>query len=331
MIAVTSFAQDVPTVISTERISKSTAVEQYDSLSNISEKNAHLLVGQYLYFLPNTLCQKEGSYNNNIYTKRPDGSFISGKENIYQPAQVHYCWNTSYAGVVQKKFKIVDCLTITHDELPYCKDDVYLVLQNPIDNSNLYFKAESYNENKTSYIILGYYEKLKQLYIGKTYKPKMFCALFSLDSNELVRNNVPEKLECVDVTFLDKQWSPAALVLKGNDDKSYYVELERLNSSLYDLEAYNAEKAAKEQEKAEFRKKMIAKYGSVNGKLIADGKVKVGFTKQMCIDAWGEPDKINYTTNKYGKSEQWVYDYSIIGCSKSYLYFSNGKLTTIQE
>ena len=47
-------------------------------------------------------------------------------------------------------------------------------------------------------------------------------------------------------------------------------------------------------------------------------------TKQMCIDAKGNPQKINKTTTIYGTSEQWVY-YGL------YLYFENGILTTIQD
>jgi hypothetical protein len=39
---------------------------------------------------------------------------------------------------------------------------------------------------------------------------------------------------------------------------------------------------------------------------------------------WGKPQKVNKTINGYGTSEQWVYD-------GGYLYFDNGKLTTIQN
>lgn len=48
-------------------------------------------------------------------------------------------------------------------------------------------------------------------------------------------------------------------------------------------------------------------------------------TKEMCRESWGEPEDINKTTSSYGTHEQWVYGYG------SYLYFENGKLTTIQN
>ena len=63
-----------------------------------------------------------------------------------------------------------------------------------------------------------------------------------------------------------------------------------------------------------------------------NGNVQIGWSKAMCKEAWGKPDKINTTTGSWGVHEQWVYEYS---SEYSYdifcLYFENGVLTTIQE
>ncbi len=85
-----------------------------------------------------------------------------------------------------------------------------------------------------------------------------------------------------------------------------------------------------EKEKAEMEAANIRKYGKTYGKLINEGRVRIGMTKEMCRAAWGIPDDINRMTSIYGGvQEQWVYK---IGEFKSnYLYFDNGKLTTIQE
>ena len=55
--------------------------------------------------------------------------------------------------------------------------------------------------------------------------------------------------------------------------------------------------------------------------------VAIGMTKSQVRNKtnWGEPNEINTTTNNYGTHEQWVYD------DYQYLYFDNGKLTTIQQ
>ena len=52
----------------------------------------------------------------------------------------------------------------------------------------------------------------------------------------------------------------------------------------------------------------------------------IGMTKEEAENStWGSPKKINKTTTSYGVHEQWVYS------SNRYLYFENGKLTSIQE
>lgn len=61
-----------------------------------------------------------------------------------------------------------------------------------------------------------------------------------------------------------------------------------------------------EKEKLEYYQMLSKKYGKANAKLIVEGEVRIGFTKEMCIEAWGEPEYINTTTTANGKIEQWV-------------------------
>lgn len=79
------------------------------------------------------------------------------------------------------------------------------------------------------------------------------------------------------------------------------------------------------REEAQEKNRLIKKYGKRNALLILDEKVVLGFTKQMCIESWGEPMEINRTITRYGTQEQWVYG---IG---TYLYFSGNTLTAIQD
>jgi hypothetical protein len=54
---------------------------------------------------------------------------------------------------------------------------------------------------------------------------------------------------------------------------------------------------------------------------------RIGMTTKQVRErtSWGEPDDINSTTTAYGTSEQWVYG------GGNYLYFTNGRLTAIQN
>lgn len=328
LVYIYSFAQSVPSVISaTPRVERTTV--PYDSLKNICKSNCKQLVGQEIYFLPNSGCERDGDYNLDILTSYPTGTSILSinrdGSNVYQPYQTSYgATKTSYAGLVKKKFRIIDYIEIPQS---FGKPVPYLVLENPINNEPLYFECSYFNEGKTPYIILGYFEKMRQNYINHKYLPiDGITSLTRMSDMQIVNSNLPDTLTCIDLTILDKQWSPMAIILRGSDNEQYFAELSdyRLRPHLMDVAQHEEAQRARRDAAAEHERQMIAKYGRTNGRIIAQGKVKIGFTKQMCIDAWGEPKDVNTTTTRYGKREQWVY-------YDSYLYFENGKLTSIQN
>lgn len=88
----------------------------------------------------------------------------------------------------------------------------------------------------------------------------------------------------------------------------------------------------KDEKTIERFRNLAKQYGKQNAKLMINGNVQIGWSRAMCKEAWGKPDKINTTTGSWGVHEQWVYEYS---SEYSYdifcLYFENGVLTTIQE
>lgn len=54
--------------------------------------------------------------------------------------------------------------------------------------------------------------------------------------------------------------------------------------------------------------------------------VRLGMTPaEVKKSSWGAPHSVHRTVNAYGVSEQWVFS------SGNYLYFENGKLTSIQN
>ena len=80
-----------------------------------------------------------------------------------------------------------------------------------------------------------------------------------------------------------------------------------------------------EKEEREYKATLIKKYGKRNALLILENAVKIGFTKEMCVESWGEPYDINRTVTRNCIHEQWVYG---IG---RYLYFEGNILTAIQD
>lgn len=93
----------------------------------------------------------------------------------------------------------------------------------------------------------------------------------------------------------------------------------------HDIETKEKRKKESEKKKKQRRDAIINQYGLINGEAILNHKVKIGWTKSMCIASWGKPYDINRTTTTYGSHEQYVYSL------KKYLYFENGILTAIQD
>lgn len=105
-------------------------------------------------------------------------------------------------------------------------------------------------------------------------------------------------------------------------EKLRQIELEKQRK---EEEVQLKQQQEEEKEQLQYHQMLVKKYGKTNAKLIEDGEVRIGFTKEMCIEAWGEPEYKNTMTNADGKYEQWVYGWF------SYLYFKNNKLITIQD
>ena len=215
------------------------------------------------------------------------------------------------------------------------------------------------NEYNFKWVVLGHYEKMKELYLNKEFvyvgTDDVFIyryeekanGLINLESDTVSRNIPKESVwKCIDVQVkprkkddgmvLDKR-SPIVLIFDNPNYGKHYCYLESVHGSPYQVlvnkslsyicgrfqlkSDYEQVILAKNKRKAN----LIRKYGTAIANLIIQGKVRIGMTKQMCLESWGKPDDINTTTGSYGTHEQWVYG------NENYLYFENGKLTDIQN
>ena len=65
---------------------------------------------------------------------------------------------------------------------------------------------------------------------------------------------------------------------------------------------------------------------NTSGSSNAKSAPSVGMTAdQVKKSSWGYPDKINKDTYSWGTTEQWVYN------KKGYIYFKNGRVSSISE
>ncbi len=106
-----------------------------------------------------------------------------------------------------------------------------------------------------------------------------------------------------------------------NDDSGKQVSISSIYSRDNSINERQLEENFWTKSYAESIKK---KYGLKNWNVLLTGKVIIGWNKELCRLSWGEPKDINKTITGQRTFEQWVY-------GDSYLYFENGKLTTIQN
>lgn len=169
---------------------------------------------------------------------------------------------------------------------------------------------------------LGDVDKARKLLIGKTVYSKEGLAFIDTNDNITsmpIKRLSPYKIKNIGI---GTDSEPVKIVLENpeGNDFFYTVFLSGINTSKISMARpftyYFYFSNPRDQ---------YPNLSQVNWDLVTKGKVKIGWDKNLCKLSWGEPEKINTTKGSFGTHEQWVY------LGESYLYFENGKLTTIQE
>ncbi len=125
--------------------------------------------------------------------------------------------------------------------------------------------------------------------------------------------------------FFDAPTGKEMIIIKVDDLNAIYAETKRhkaLTAAQRKLtaEKQNAERKARE---AKRKQELRTRYGNEFGNLIANSKVALGMTPEMCRQAWGTPLQMFNTIDATGKYTVWKYNF------KTCIYFYNGKVIKI--
>lgn len=288
-------------------IKKEAKIEAYDSLRNICYDNISQQKGQILLSVGSFLTEDGYSCFSNTPT------FDILPRNQYKQVKIQTDYGDRYVTgkeyIQNKYFKVDDVF-----EKKIVTSSVFclkLIEQESLDT--LYFITNNSAENEKIFTNTGYYEKVKSILANKTYYSNgNSWHLTNIEDGQEISPRFKDIFKCTDL-----------VIELGNN--SLYAKLESTQYGTVKVRINSAEKIDGFIEKSLYDK-CVKKYGMKWGDLIAQNRVQVGMTSQMVIDAWGQPDKTNIITGEYGDNEQWVYSRD-----NSYLYFENGKLTTIQR
>lgn len=328
-----SIMTEMPNVVNVE-------VQPYDSLTNLKEQKEGDWYG-YRHLKGQTIMYCGDPWKYNYYeflSKSPIAQFNVGDYFYIKDVEI-------YKGSSLKVYCVfVVENTKTHQEYRF---DCYTT------NRNWQWVVQGYYEKqKANYLGKEFVYRVFDTSYDDIDK------MFSLGTDEVKRViNDGSVWKCVDVTVklrTGKEWKyksndyrcPIVLVLENPTYGKCYCYLEDEFGTHYSITnktwkdydnglplvcgkfqdkiAYDKIKVANAKIKAQRLASLAKKYGSKNAKDIVNGYIRIGMTKQMCKEAWGEPYDINKTTTSYGTHEQWCY-------GNNYVYFEGNKITAIQN
>jgi hypothetical protein len=180
-----------------------------------------------------------------------------------------------------------------------------------------------------SFISNPYFEKQKQLFQNQAViklndKSKWLCKEVTLLKSKGSNNQD----STYDVMCLLKNDKGEQLQLRPPSEKygrsfiteKQYIWLDHANRNEKE-ELIKAENERVEKHKTE----CISKFGQRKGALVAQNKIEVGMTEEMCQTAWGMPWDISKTKTSTTTKELWFYNW------KYNLYFENKVLVKIAQ
>lgn len=286
-------------------------VEQYDSLKNYLGNDYQQYKGQELYLIPKVETLRKYGY---------EGFFKDIKMKVIYK-RILGGYNSKYEELAGKYFVVIDVLDASEMEGSDYFKDQYACLKLRMKKSEevVYFKYDKNYEYLFDFLVVGYYEKQKQIFTNKDVLIRPFPKIEGVNqirdidivTGEEIEFIKGEYVKCLDVT-IDEKYFRTSLLLQNVRGNKFVFPLYARDLDIQRILT---------KDEAEQYKIM---FGEDNWNTILKESVKVGFTKEMVTVSWGKPEDINKTIHDGFITEQWVYG------SRNYVYFNNGIVTAIQ-
>ena len=278
---------------------------KYDVTTNFMGSNAKAYIGQELFL--NGLSKTLRDYGYGDF-KTDQKKTYTKENNIYKCCSLKSQFNSNYDELNGKYFKVLDVIDDPDTKnYPTIYSKYFFKLEEKESKDIVYYKYDGKYEHSFPFIVVSHFEHLKENAIGI----KVIVTKNYFDNTDLSGNTFEIKTGDIwtveDVTIED-QYYKMVYVVKNSRGNRKTLEVNSFNNtnpnrSIHTVKDYN---------------KYKLKFGATNWNTIFEmSTIKIGFTEEMCLMAWGNPKKINDAS--YG--DQWVYD-------DDYLYFKNGKLTS---
>ena len=217
---ITNCYSQITTITAKEKEESELEVQKYDSLENLNNKNVLLHEGQTL-FLQGSKYAKENNYYGIFFTKIITEDSWDNNPYVYKPiAGKGRRIVSSYSELVGKYYKI---LSIQVGETSSYETTYWFQLVGD-DKTPFYFRWQPAHINytiTTDFVTLGYYEKMKQIFVGKEFYSIGSTGHPKVDSKETIKAPHKTKFKCIDIAVNIGEDAPHLPFLKmPNMEKS---------------------------------------------------------------------------------------------------------------
>jgi hypothetical protein len=271
----------------------------YDSTRNFLGSDVQHYIGQVLYLNKKPESLREHGYRNFLIDYRE----YADQSNVYKCCDN---FNSKYSELAGKYFTVLDVYEHPRAETnnSLYGEKYFLELKENESGDIVYFEYDTRYELSYPFIIVGFFEKLIEDLVGKKFVLRnnvIGSSRIDIETAEEFTIPTGQEWECVDVTIEDEYYS-LSCIIENTDGNKTTMSYEFIIGEFSDGSIYSLPEAKAYEEK----------FGKSNWHKILEEKVVVGFTEEMVLLSWGEPDKINRSSS----GDQWVYD-------GQFLYFEN--------
>lgn len=293
LVPLTFYGQISVTKTADEKIER---IIKYDSLNNFLGEEFSNYIGQDLFLNPQAEVLRKYGYDD--FKIDPKGSSYSSS-NVYKKVDSA---ESNYEELQSKVFEVLD---VQDDPTSLISDYAFLKLKFKDSEEVVYFRYSKKYSHSFPFTVMGYYNKMKEMFVNndvliRDFKNPEAQKRIDIDTGEILEIVTDKFYKCIDITMDQKTFTLSLMLKTEKENKFLFALGNRMNKIPRIILKEDAEKYKK-------------KFGDFFWDAILKEVIKVGFTEEMTILSWGEPEEINRST--YG--DQWVY-------SGQYLYFENG-------
>lgn len=242
-----------------------------------------------------------------MYQDGYDDFKIDPKGSSYSSSNVYKKVDSAESNYEELQSKVFEVLDVQDDPTSSFSDYAFLKLKFKDSEEVVYFRYSKKYSHSFPFTVMGYYNKMKEIFVNndiliRDFKNPSAQKIIDIDTGEILEIVTDKFYKCIDITMDQKTFTLSLMLKTEKENKFLFALRNRMNKIPRIILKKDAEKYKK-------------KFGDIFWDAILREVIKVGFTEEMTILSWGEPEKINRST--YG--DQWVY-------SGQYLYFENGLL-----